>query len=105
MEYQYTFIVHGFIWIGDDKPIQLSGVFKEFPDKPVYMSADNITGAIRRKAAERGVSMGVIVDELNAAIPQPEPIAEWRFDNLSEEQFNYLKGLFPPADDNDFRKG
>jgi hypothetical protein len=65
--------IHGYIWRGDDQPITMSVTSDQYPDKLVYMQSPQITEGFRKQAARRGVSVGELVDEVNAQIPRPKP--------------------------------
>lgn len=92
--YQHTFKVFGYIWRGDDQPITISGVWDQHPDQPMYLQSPQITEGFRKQAAERGISIGELVDEVNATIPTPKPDVTWKFDALSKEQLDYTLRLF-----------
>lgn len=92
--HQHTFRVFGYIWRGDDQPITISGVWDQSPNQPMYLQSPQITEGFRKEAARRGISIGELVDELNADIPRPEPVATWKFDALSKEQLEYTLRTF-----------
>lgn len=85
--------LRGFIWQGDDQPIIMS---TDLPGELGYVTSPQITAAIRAKAAERGVRIGDLVDELNRSILDPvSPYSvTMKFDSMTREQMDSLGKMF-----------
>ncbi len=88
------FKVLGFIWTGDDQPIAISVSPKQHPDQVLYLQSPDLTQMVHERAAERGISVGEMVDILNADIPQPPALATWQWNSLSQEQYEYPRRPF-----------
>lgn len=82
----------GFVWTSDDQPIKASVVFDHQPDRIMYISGSFIDETFKRKAAERGTSVGEMVDEVNSqiGIPIGRNGVLWNLDALTSEQLDYL---------------
>ncbi len=81
------FTIEGYIWHGNDRPVTISVYSPEY-QRSFYMRIGGLTDKLRARAAEKGITLGELVDELNAKIERraPPPLVSLSWTSLTAEQ-------------------